>query len=304
MSDLLFHAFFTSSKVGKTGLTVTLDIDKVERATGTRTIVATAASASEMRNGHYAYRLANVTDLSLFDYVAVFKTSDTTVDAQYIPSYWGPFPIAYDTQLAFLNASVSSRATPTQAADAVWDEAQADHVAAGSMGASMNAAGAAADPLTGLVPGSYPSGSAGYALGRIGNGRVVTTSVISTAGSVETVRGDDYYAADGRRITWVDVDANWPDLTGATITINIGGAVQFTGVVVNPSGANKSVGLELSAVQTATIPINTSPGHDYAVVATLVNTHKVTLVTTNKPDSANDESRAKWMSIGKVEVGI
>lgn len=103
MTDLLFHSIFIASKVGATGLTVTVDVDKIERATGTRTAVVTAGSATEGRNGHYYYRHAGVTDLTTFDYVACFKTADATVDTQHIHSGWMDFPTAYDAQLTQLD---------------------------------------------------------------------------------------------------------------------------------------------------------------------------------------------------------
>ena len=52
-------------------------------------------------------------------------------------------------------------------ADGVWDEALAGHAGAGSAGQALSAAGGPADPLLNSVPGSYASGTAGYALGRI-----------------------------------------------------------------------------------------------------------------------------------------
>jgi len=50
-------------------------------------------------------------------------------------------------------------------ADAVWDEALAGHVAAGSAGAALSAAGSAGDPWDTAVPGAYAAGTAGYLLG-------------------------------------------------------------------------------------------------------------------------------------------
>lgn len=52
-------------------------------------------------------------------------------------------------------------------ADAVWDEALADHATAGSAGAGVANASSAGDPLVNAVPGSYIAGSAGDALARI-----------------------------------------------------------------------------------------------------------------------------------------
>jgi len=56
---------------------------------------------------------------------------------------------------------------PTAAAiaDAVWDEAIAGHLGAGSTGEALNAAGAAGDPWTTALPGAYGAGSAGFIVG-------------------------------------------------------------------------------------------------------------------------------------------
>lgn len=50
-------------------------------------------------------------------------------------------------------------------ADAVWDEAIAGHLGAGSTGAALNAAGSAGDPWVTPIPGAYGAGTAGYILG-------------------------------------------------------------------------------------------------------------------------------------------
>lgn len=60
-------------------------------------------------------------------------------------------------------------APPTAAtiADAVWDETIGDHLAAGSTGAALNAAGSAGDPWTTTLPGSYTGSQAGKILADI-----------------------------------------------------------------------------------------------------------------------------------------
>lgn len=140
-------------------------------------------------------------------------------------------------------------------------------------------------------------------ISRIGTGKIKMTSIVSQSGLVQTVQGDDYYNADSRRIEWQDEDASWPDLTDATVAVNVGGVLEFIGVVVTATGASKKVGLELSAAQSLSIPANTNPGHDYSVRATLTGGHVVTLVATNQPDNADAETAAKWISIEKISVG-
>jgi len=80
------------------------------------------------------------------------------------------------TQVSSVGVEVGSNAiaisslggtSPTagQIADAVWDEAIADHLGAGSTGASLNAAGSAGDPWTTTLPGAYTGTQAGALLG-------------------------------------------------------------------------------------------------------------------------------------------
>lgn len=77
MADYKFYAFFTASRVGKAGLTVTAD---VYRSTDDVKVVS-AAAVNEIAGGLYSYAYTSATPA---DYVAVFKTADTTVDMQEI----------------------------------------------------------------------------------------------------------------------------------------------------------------------------------------------------------------------------
>lgn len=85
MADLIFAAQFVTAQVGKTGLTVTVDVDRYTISDGTRTALVTAGAATEGRRGLYHYRLASA-DLSLYQYITTFITTNTTVDQQEIPS--------------------------------------------------------------------------------------------------------------------------------------------------------------------------------------------------------------------------
>jgi hypothetical protein len=82
MSTLLFCAQFIASKTGKAGLTdVTVNVDSIARADGTRTAVKTGVAATAGRSGYYFYRLADATPAT-HDYIAIFNTADATVDQQ------------------------------------------------------------------------------------------------------------------------------------------------------------------------------------------------------------------------------
>ena len=192
----------------------------------------------------------------------------------------------------FIGSSTYTAPTtpPTAAAiaDAVWDEPSTDHQTAGTTGKALSTAGSAADPLTNTVPGSYTSGTAGYALGRIGSGQITTTSIVAQSGNVTTVAGDDYNATDGRAIDWTDANASWPDLTGASILVTVkSGSTTLmakAGSVVTPTGAGKQVRVQPTAADTRAIGVGT---YDFDVQATLSSGRVVTLLTgkwTNQTD--------------------
>jgi hypothetical protein len=81
-TSVKFLAFFSASKQGKTGLTVTIDI---YNPSGTQ--IVTAASATAIGGGLYSYTLST-NNSAEGEYAAIFKTTDATVDAQHIPSLW------------------------------------------------------------------------------------------------------------------------------------------------------------------------------------------------------------------------
>lgn len=88
MADTItFFAQFTASKVGKTGLTPTVDVKRVKRSDGTQSAVVTGGSATELSTGRggYFYRLTSA-DITQYDYYATFITADSTVDAKEVPS--------------------------------------------------------------------------------------------------------------------------------------------------------------------------------------------------------------------------
>lgn len=258
-----FLAFFTSSKVGKTGLTVTVD---VYNPAGTQ--VVTAGSATAIGEGLYAYTLSSVSVGAEGEYIAIFKTTDTTVDQQHIPSLW----VVGRGGVEHLDLNISA------VQGNVWEEAFIDHDAVGTLGQKLNAAGSAADPLLNTVPGTYASGTAGNALGRIGTGAITVISPVALSGDITLISGDDYAAVDGRAIEWISAD--WPDLTGATIAFNTKtvvdtGAFTKAGVVVTPTGT-KRVRVEFTNVETAAF--NTSAPYKFDIQATLASGRIVTLV--------------------------
>lgn len=113
---LEFAAFYTESKLGKTGLTVTADV--YEGAS----IIVTGASATEIGGGLYKYSLASGSVDANAHYYAVFKTSTTTVDQQWIPALW----IIGRTWVNNADAATTTRAPASTALSNVqWTSARA-----------------------------------------------------------------------------------------------------------------------------------------------------------------------------------
>lgn len=147
MSNLLFLGQYIATKAGKTGLTVTVDVDKYLISDATRSSEVTAGDGVEGRNGLYSYLLAGA-DLALYQYVATFKTADATVDQQHIAALGlvvpdalvssravaGDIPAAatvaaavraeLNTELTRVDVAVSTAVGPAASvvADAVHDE--------------------------------------------------------------------------------------------------------------------------------------------------------------------------------------
>jgi len=84
------------------------------------------------------------------------------------------------------------------------------------------------------------------------------------------VQGDDYANADGRALTWSS-DA-WPDLTGATVTLNLAaaaGTVSISCTVVTAgAGVTQTVRAEPTATNTAALDVGFNAFDVKAVLAT------------------------------------
>lgn len=165
-----------------------------------------------------------------------------------------------------LSGSVTfSVPTAAEVADAAWDEAIGDHAAAGSTGLTLAQVGGVADPLLQPVPGAYPAGSGGAALGRLVGGPVTVVAPQSRSGVLSLVRGDSY--TGGRALVFPSVDGDdWPaDLTGWGLLFGArtyGEAEPVLTAAVEPTDAvapGQAVKVELSAVETALL----APGGRY-----------------------------------------
>lgn len=126
-----FYAMFIETRVGKTGLTVTVDVWRVNTS-GSATEVVTGGSATEIGDGLYYYQLASGSVTVEGEYVAVFKTATSTVDQQHIPALW-----------VVQKAGVEKLVNATDAVGLADDAITAAKIAADAIGSSELAASAA-----------------------------------------------------------------------------------------------------------------------------------------------------------------
>ena len=215
--DITFYAFFVASKQGKTGITVTVDVWEHTRA-GVATEIVNGGSATEIGDGLYKYVLSAASVDAIGEYVAVFKTADSSVDQQHIPALW----VVGRSGVENLDAAISSRnATTPPTANAIADAILDDQdVSAGvTVREALAAAGSAADPLLNTVPGSYSNNTGGYALGRL-------LAISNAALYSPATRSNQFVLANAiqgalrpsQQVVWLDGEGVALDLTGATIT--------------------------------------------------------------------------------------
>lgn len=113
---ITFAGHFTESKLGKTGLTVTVDVYR------DTTQVVTGGSATEVGGGLYKYALASGSVTTEANYYAIFKTATTSVDQQHIPALW----VVGTAGVEHLDAAISAcAAASTALSTATWTNAKA-----------------------------------------------------------------------------------------------------------------------------------------------------------------------------------
>lgn len=147
---LLFTALFIESKVGKTGLTVTVDVYR----NGVKVIDNQAAT--EQAGGLYSYDLASGSNNAAGRYTAIFKTATSTVDQQQVASHFivraamGPL-LADSITSAALAASAVSEIAAGVAAPSASDIATAVANALDIPTANENAAALLGTTLDGAL---------------------------------------------------------------------------------------------------------------------------------------------------------
>lgn len=186
-----------------------------------------------------------------------------------------------------------SAPTAAQNAAAVWDLATSGHTATGTFGAAMSAASSAGDPWATALPGSYPSGEAGYIIGTaLANAaaRINASSITITVGTLPSplsqdfslVAGDDYRAADGNGLTFNAITTL--DLSTAAVSLVIyRGTVEGSGtemsltMSVSTITGGFALAHDLTATQTTALGLIAK--RRYEIKATLSNSHVKTLLS-------------------------
>lgn len=145
------------------------------------------------------------------------------------------------------------------------NELQTDWHDGGRLDLLLDAAGSGADPLLNTVPGAYASGTAGYALGRIGYGPIVCTYTgpVLGSGDIDIVQGDAYDSTDGTALEWSFTATTGADWDGETITLYVerdGATVLTQAGTCAQTGTAATATVELTSAQTLAL----SAGQTYA----------------------------------------
>ena len=112
---LAFYGFYTSGKVGRTGLSPTVDVYRIGTNGASVQVVTAGASTEIGTSGLYRYGLSSALNTVEGEYLAMFRTSDTAVDARDIAAVWA----VGKAGLEDLDAAISTRATPVDVGNAV-----------------------------------------------------------------------------------------------------------------------------------------------------------------------------------------
>lgn len=133
---LVFYAHFVETKVGKTGLTVTVDVYR------NASEIVTGGSATEVGDGIYKYELASGSNTVEGEYICIFKTVTSTVDQQHIPALW----VVNKAGVENLNAAVGDVPTNSELTSALASADDAVLSAVAAVPAAVLSA-ATSDPI-------------------------------------------------------------------------------------------------------------------------------------------------------------
>jgi hypothetical protein len=141
-----------------------------------------------------------------------------------------------------LTADALAADAAAEIADAVWDEATAGHVAAGSTGKAIVDIAAAGDPWETAVPGAYAAGTAGWLIGNYTDvavsSRQESSSVILTGFASQTISAAD---TNG----YVTVASISGFYKYASVNLTAGGLSNINCTILEIDIANKKLRLQI-----------------------------------------------------------
>lgn len=179
------------------GASVSADIAAIEAQTDDIGVAGAGLTAVPWNPAWDAEVQSEVDDALVAQRLDELLAADSDIDGAAPPAVGSVFhelltktpgSFTYDQTTDSLEA-LADTSSPSAAviADAVWDEALAGHLAAGSTGEALNAAGSAGDPWVTALPGAYGAGSAGNIVGTNLN---ATVSSRASQASVDSI--DDF----------------------------------------------------------------------------------------------------------------
>jgi hypothetical protein len=155
---------------------VARNLDKLVIASGTAdsgsTTTLVDAALTEADADYWKGRLLLFTSGNLIGQCAIITDFNATTDTL---TFAPPTTQAVSTHTYIILPSVS-----------VWDDTLAEHLASGTTGNALNAAGSAGDPWATAVPGAYGAGTAGKIVGDNLNATVSSRAAQTTADNIET----------------------------------------------------------------------------------------------------------------------
>ncbi len=130
-----------------------------------------------------------------------------------------------------------------------WDEVVGDHLASGSTGAALNAAGSAGDPWTTVLPGAYGAGTAGFIVGTNIDAAVTSRLAPTTAvpgafgaGTAGFILGTNLDVAVSSRLA--------PTVAARTLDVSAGGEAGLDWANIGTPGS--TVGLTATTLSAVT----------------------------------------------------
>ena len=221
---LTFYGFYVASKQGATGLTVTVDVWRIN-AFASPTQIVTADAATAVGGGLYLYQLASGSVTVEGEYVCIFKTTDTTVDVRHIPAIW----VVSKAGTEYLDAAVSTRLpTSSYTAPSSITSLQADVTTI--LGRTDVATSTRLATSAYTAPSSITGLQADVTtiLGRVD---VATSTRLGTGGGstsyvVTITRPDGTTPISGASV-WVTTDSAGGNVIAGTLTTNGSGVATF-----------------------------------------------------------------------------